>query len=187
MLAQEGASIVSVELPERITGEADEEVAETVVRLAARLVERGAAVRDDLPGWGEKRVTGEMIGVVCAHVSQVNAVRERLPASLSGVFVETADRFQGLERPIMLVHHPLSGRADADTFHLDAGRLCVMLSRHRIACFVVGRAGMEDLLLRYAPSGDRVLGIDEDEEFEGWRAHLSFLQSVRREGRVLSV
>ena len=154
---------------------------------AQRVMVTSTNGRDDPPRWGEKRVTEEMIGVVCAHVFQVNAVRERLPASLSGVIVETADRFQGLERPIMLVHHPLSVRADADTFYLDAGRLCVMLSRHRIACFVVGRGGIEDMLLRYAPSGDRVLGIDEDEELEGWRAHLSFLQSVLREGRVLSV
>jgi hypothetical protein len=40
------------------------------------------------------------------------------------------------------------------------------------------------MLLRYAPSGDRVLGLDVDEEFEGWRAHLSVLQALRGEGRV---
>jgi hypothetical protein len=62
---------------------------------------------------------------------------------------------------------PLSGRADASEFHLDAGRPCVMLSRHRVACFVVTRGGLEDLLLRHAPAGERVLGVNEDREFEG--------------------
>jgi superfamily I DNA and/or RNA helicase len=125
------------------------------------------------------------IGVVCAHVSQVNAVRERLPRGFEDVFVETADRFQGLERPVMLVYHPLSGRADADQFHLDAGRLCVALSRHRVACLLVGRTGVEDLLLRYAPSGERVLGSDEDREYAGWRAQVSIAQMLRTAGRVL--
>lgn len=187
-LAAGGASIVQVELPEQITGETDEALAETIVALAERLVGTGVRVVDDREGVPRaERVTGAMIGVVCAHVSQVNAVRERLGEELSDVFVETADRFQGLERPIMLVHHPLSGRADASEFHLDAGRLCVMLSRHRVACFVVGRAGMEEMLLRHAPSGDRVLGLAEDPEFEGWRAHVTLLRRLREEGRVVAV
>jgi hypothetical protein len=188
-LAERGASIVAVELPALVTGEVDEFLSAAIVDLAARLLERGTVVRDDrdYEGAAEQPLTAGMIGVVCAHVSQVNAVRERLPRALSDVFVETANRFQGLERPIMLVHHPLSGRADANEFHLDAGRLCVMLSRHRIACFVVSRAGVEDMLLRYAPNGDRILGLERDEEFEGWRAHLSVLQAVRREGRVVRI
>ena len=184
-LSERGASLVQIELPARVTGEADEDLAEAMVALIVRLIERGARVLDDVDGAPrEARLTASMIGVVCAHVSQVNAVRERLPEALSEVFVETADRFQGLERRVMLVHHPLSGRADASAFHLDAGRLCVMLSRHRVACFVFARAGVEEMLLRHAPAGDRVLGLEEDEEFEGWRAHLDILRRLREEGRV---
>lgn len=191
-LAAGGASIVQLDLPTRITGEVDETLAETVVTLIQRLGTRGARVLDDhVPDDGdgvphEQPLTPDMIGVVCAHVAQVNAVRERLPVALAGVFVETADRFQGLERPVTIVHHPLSGRADASAFHLDAGRLCVMLSRHRVACFVFARAGIEDMLLRHAPSGDRVLGLDADPEFEGWRAHLAVLARLRCEGRIVS-
>jgi len=44
------------------------------------------------------------------------------------------------------VLHPLSGRRDATEFHLEAGRLCVLLSRHRHACLVVARAGIAELL-----------------------------------------
>jgi hypothetical protein len=44
------------------------------------------------------------------------------------------------------VLHPLSGRRDATAFHLEAGRLCVLTSRHRHACIVVARAGIPELL-----------------------------------------
>jgi superfamily I DNA and/or RNA helicase len=119
------------------------------------------------------------------HVAQTNAVRERLPRELAGVFVETADRFQGLERPIMFVYHPLSGRTDADTFHLDSGRMCVALSRHRVACFILTRAGVHDMLLRFAPTADRILGINEDREYEGWRAQVRIAEELEQAGRVV--
>lgn len=176
-----GASIVMVELPPQITGEADRELAEELVASILRLLRRGPRLSDD----GRVRdVTPADIGVVCAHVSQVNAVRERLGPGLSDVFVETANRFQGIERPFMFVHHPLSGRADATAFHLDAGRLCVMLSRHRIGCWVFGRQGITEQLIRFAPAGDRALGIDEDLEYRGWRAHLTLLVALSQAGRL---
>ncbi len=180
-LAARGASLVQVELPPQITGEVDEALADTVVALIWPLGERGTRVQDG----AEWPLAPAMVGIVCAHVSQINAVRERLPRSFSDVLVETADRFQGLERPVMVVYHPLSGRADADQFHLDSGRMCVALSRHRVACFVVARAGIEDLLLRFPPSGDRVLGSDDDREYDGWRAQVWVAQELRRRGRVV--
>jgi len=183
-LAARGASISMVELPAKITGEVDEEVALATVRMIERLLARRATIVED---GVTRNLEPAMVGIVCAHVSQVNAIRERLPASLSDVLVETSDRFQGLERHLMFVHHPLSGRADASAFHLEAGRLCVMMSRHRVACWLVGRAGISERLLRYAPSGDRTLGIDEDTEFEGWRAHLSILRKLADERRVVAL
>lgn len=176
-----GASIVMVELPPQITGEADLELAEELVASILRLLRRGPRMSDD----GRVRdVTPADIGVVCAHVSQVNAVRQRLGTGLSDVFVETANRFQGIERPFMFVHHPLSGRSDATAFHLDAGRLCVMLSRHRIGCWIFGRQGITEQLIRFAPAGDRALGIDEDPEYRGWRAHLTLLAALSRANRL---
>jgi hypothetical protein len=183
-MAADGASLLQVELPAEITGEMDDALAETIVALIRRLMERRADIEES---GVSRRLVPSDVGVVCAHVAQTNAVRERLPRTLAGVFVETADRFQGLERPIMLVYHPLSGRSDADTFHLDAGRMCVALSRHRVACFVVSRAGVRDMLLRYAPTGDRVLGLDEDREYEGWRAQVRIAEELVRAGRVIAV
>lgn len=176
-----GAKIVMVELPPQLTGERDEEIADELVASIRRLLLRNAWVRDD---GVVSQVTPEKIGVVCAHVSQVNAVRERLRRDLAGVFVEIANRYQGIERAFMFVHHPLSGRVDASAFHLDAGRLCVTLSRHRVACWIFGRQGIAQQLTRYAPIGDRALGIDDDPEYRGWRAHLTVMSWLANAGRL---
>lgn len=178
-----GTSIVMVELPAQITGEADGELAQEIVASIGRLLRRQAWMSDD---GRVQEVTPDKIGVVCAHVSQVNAVRERLGPDMVGVFVETANRFQGIERPFMFVHHPLSGRADASAFHLDAGRLCVMLSRHRIGCWIFARQGISQQLVRFSPVGNRALGIDDDPEYRGWRAHLTLMASLGQSGRVFA-
>ncbi len=174
-----------VELPAMIAGGVDPDLAEEMVWTIGRVLTRGARILDT-----QGRailVTAEMIGVACAHIAQVNAVRERLGPALAGIFVETANRFQGLERPLMFVQHPLSGRTDATGFHLDAGRLCVLLSRHRVACWIFGREGIGRQLRRYAPTGDRSLGISEDPEFEGWRANMNLMHAFSQRGRIYSV
>ena len=181
-LACDGATIVSLEIPPLITGIYDTQASSTIIRLIERLLARQATVTDEA---GRRPLKPGTIGVVCTHVAQVNAVRERLPDNCAEVLVETADRFQGLERQVMIVHHPLSGRADAGAFHLDAGRLCVMLSRHRVACFVVARGGIEPLLHHYAPGGNRALGMYNDPEFEGWRAHVTLLAHLEKQGRIV--
>ncbi|MBB3643737.1 AAA domain-containing protein [Variovorax atrisoli] len=178
-----GASIVMVELPAQITGEADSELAQELVASISRLLRRQAWMSDD---GRVLKVTPDKIGVVCAHVSQVNAARELMGPEMADVFVETANRFQGIERPFMFVHHPLSGRADATAFHLDAGRLCVMLSRHRIGCWIFGRQGIHQQLIRFSPAGDRALGIDDDPEYRGWRAHLTLMAALTQTGRIFA-
>jgi len=178
-------SLVMIELPAMMTGEVDTELADELIWTIRRVITRGAEVIGEC---GEfTPITPKMIGVACAHVAQVNAIRERLGVDLADVFVETANRFQGLERPLMFIQHPLSGRADATAFHLDAGRLCVLLSRHRVACWIFGRDGISPQLLRYAPKGDRSLGISDDPEFEGWRSNMNLMQALARAGRIYPV
>lgn len=182
--AAAGQTLVMVQLPALMAGEVDVELADEMVWTISRVLMRGASYEDE---FGIHRVTPSMIGVACAHIAQVNAVRERLGPELTDVFVETANRFQGLERPLMFVQHPLSGRADASQFHLDAGRLCVMLSRHRVACWIFGREGITRQLQRYAPVGDRSLGISDDPEFDGWRANIELMHALAQRGRVYPV
>lgn len=163
-----GESLVGVALPKRVTGQDDPEMAREMVRLLDYLARQATQTETGRP---PRRLTPEDLGVVCANASQVSALRARLPASLAGVLVETADRFQGLEREVILVHHPLSGRAALSDFLLDPRRLCVMLSRHRTACFVFARRGTSELLAEGATQADRPLGAPEDAAFQGSQAH----------------
>ena len=57
----------------------------------------------------------------------------------------------------------------------------VMMSRHSVACWLVSRGGIEKQLVRHAPVGDRVLGLNKDAEYDGWKAHsfMSFVSSGR--------
>ncbi|MBY0336848.1 MAG: hypothetical protein K2X11_09550 [Acetobacteraceae bacterium] len=181
-----GQSVVMVELPPTIGGDDDPELAAEIVWTVERVLRRRPQITNRAGRLVD--VEASMVGVACAQVAQVSAVRERLAEiGLADVFVETANRFQGLERPLMFVHHPLSGRADATAFHLDAGRLCVLLSRHSVGCWVFSRAGVEAQLRRYAPIGDRSLGISDDPEYEGWRANLHLMQTLRARGRIYPV
>lgn len=181
-LAAQGASLVLAELPARVTGEADDDLSRALAAMVARGFARGATVLDE---GREAPLRPEDVGVVCAHVTQVNAVRALLPAGCERVLVETAERFQGLERAVMFVHHPLSGRAAFSDFQLDAGRLCVMTSRHRVACVLLARAGLDARLARHAPVGDRVLGRARDDEHAGWTAHRTLLGALRDRRRCV--
>ncbi|MFK4273574.1 helicase, partial [Streptomyces milbemycinicus] len=113
-----------LELPARHTLDQDPEVADALAATAARLLERGALVN------GEP-LTADRIAIGTARTVQADAVRSRLAArGLTGITVDTANRLQGREFDVTLVWHPLSGRQDASAFHLETGRLCVLLSRH---------------------------------------------------------
>ncbi|MGH3296011.1 MAG: AAA domain-containing protein [Trebonia sp.] len=95
------------------------------------------------------------------------------------VVADTANRLQGREFDVMIMLHPLSGRRDATAFHLEAGRLCVLASRHRHACIVVARAGIPELLDAH-PSAEPVhLGVPVKFP-DGWEAHQSFMAHLAR-------
>ena len=64
------------------------------------------------------------------HVAQAGAVRAML-ADLPEILVGTVNGLQGLERPAVVALHPMAGYRSAESFALDAGRMCVTLSRHR--------------------------------------------------------
>jgi hypothetical protein len=158
-----------LELPPRFTIRTDAEAVEAVAAITRRLVERAAIARS---GTEEHPVTPDRIAVGAAHRDQVAA----LSAAMDGlpVVVDTANRLQGREYDVTVVLHPLSGRRDATAFHLEAGRLCVLTSRHRQACVVVARAGIADLLDAH-PSTEPV-HLDEPVKFpDGWAANQTVL------------
>lgn len=75
-------------------------------------------------------LTPRDIAVVVPHVAQAGAVRALL-ADMPDVLVGTVNALQGLERPAVVGLHPMAGYRSAEPFALDAGRMCVTLSRHR--------------------------------------------------------
>ena len=83
------------------------------------------------------------------------ASNSRLPAELIGtdaIQVTTPERWQGLQRAVMIAVHPLSGVQTPSAFDLETGRLCVMASRHKAACIFITRDHVGDTLnshLRY--------------------------------------
>ena len=125
-------------------------------------------------------MTAARIGIGTAHRDQAHAIRSQLgPMSVAEVTVDTANRLQGREFDVMIVLHPLSGRVDATAFHLEAGRLCVLTSRHRHACIVVARAGIPELLDAH-PSTEPV-HLNVPAKFpDGWEANQSVMAHLSR-------
>ncbi|GAB6919554.1 AAA family ATPase [Rhodococcus erythropolis] len=116
---------------------------------AARV--RELLVADLVTTTGRRPMTAADVAVVAAHVTQAAAIRALL-SEHPDVLVGTANSLQGLERPAVVVLHPLAGYRTAEPFNLDAGRACVMLSRHRAHMSVVIDSASASVLAQGAPS-----------------------------------
>lgn len=161
-----------VELPPAAVLQADPETVDVLTALVCRLFQRVPEVRcERQPRLGRLRPQQVAIGV--SHNDQKNYLRMALDnVGLSDVVVETANKLQGLEFEVVIVWHPLAGLPEADGFHLDPGRLCVLLTRHRQACIVIGRVGDRDLVEDQVPPSTRAyLGWDPDPVLDGWDVH----------------
>ncbi|MFF7459397.1 AAA domain-containing protein [Kitasatospora sp. NPDC008115] len=112
-------------------------------------VESGEVGKSPAGGGSEAGGTGGDLlhaltrGTGAAKLAVSRAIRTGHPRA-PHVTVDTANRFQGREFEIVIVVHPLSGRRYASAFHPDAGRLCVLTSRHRQGCIVVTHEGTVD-------------------------------------------
>jgi len=184
------------ELPHRHALRTDAEAVGACAELAARVLLRGAVAvseqRAQAPGAGPHDVTAGRIAIGVAHRDQAAAVkralRERALAypvltgpgrDVTKVVADTANRLQGREFDVMIMLHPLSGRRDATAFHLEAGRLCVLASRHRHACVVVARAGIPELLDAHPAAEPVHLGVPVKFP-DGWEAHQSFMAHLAK-------
>ena len=177
------------ELPHRHTLRTDAEAVDACAELAARVLLRGAVAVSEQ---GPHDVTAGRIAIGVAHRDQAAAVRRALTGraaaypvlrgperDVTKVVADTANRLQGREFDLTIMLHPLSGRRDATAFHLEAGRLCVLASRHRHACVVVARAGIAELLDAH-PSAEPVhLGVPVKFP-DGWEAHQSFMAHLAK-------
>jgi AAA domain len=160
-----------LELPDAQVLTADPDTVELLVALATRLFARGPQVRcEQQPAW--QPLAPRRVAVGVSHNDQKDLLRVALDAAgLDEVVVNTANKLQGLEFDVVLAWHPLAGLPEPDGFHLDPGRLAVLLTRHRHACVVVGRAGDRVLLEQLPPTTFAYLGWDPDPVLDGWDAH----------------
>jgi hypothetical protein len=160
-----------VTLPGTSVLTADPETAETITSLADRLLTRGPEIRDEL-NRSPRSLTELDIAVGVSHTDQRDRVRVMLDdAGRPDVVVDTANRLQGRQFQVVLVWHPLAGQPSTDAFHLDPGRMCVLLTRHRHACIVVGRGSDRALLDGIPPATPGYLGWEPDPVLDGWDAH----------------
>jgi AAA domain len=160
-----------LELPDSPVLTADPDTIELLVALATRLFARGPQVRcEQQPTWQPLQPRRVAIGV--SHNDQKDLLRVALDAAgLDEMVVNTANKLQGLEFDMVLAWHPLAGLPEPDGFHLDPGRLAVLLTRHRHACVVVGRAADRALIDQLPPTTPAYLGWDPDPVLDGWDAH----------------
>ena len=175
------------ELPRRHVPRTDAETLQAAANLAARLLDRGAIAFCERNPEG-RTVGPDDIAIGVAHRDQAERLRSALRSTgnphTATVTVDTANRLQGREFEVVIVVHPLSGRRDATAFHLEAGRLCVLTSRHRHACIVVAREGISDLL-DAQPSTEPV-HLSVPAEFpDGWEANQIMLSKLA-EHRVVA-
>ena len=178
----ETGAVAMLELPTPVDGpplEDDPELAATLALAARRLLARGAKVQTE----DEERVlTPEDVGIVATHRVLVTRIQQAL-GDLP-VRVDTPERWQGLERPVILAAHPLSGALRPSSFDLDTGRLCVMASRHRVGLLWVGRDHLLETLRSYVPSAEQAPSAP-DAVGRGHHRHLEFLEALRRAGRCI--
>ena len=139
--------------------------------LVLRLFARGAqASSEHRPLFADLQPGEVAVGV--SHNDQKDLVRVLLDeAGMGGVVVDTANRLQGRTFEVVVAWHPLAGSPVTDAFHLDPGRLCVLLTRHRHACIVIGRDTDRELLEGVPPATPGFLGWDPDPVLDGWDAH----------------
>jgi hypothetical protein len=178
-------SIAVLTLPTPDAGpplEEDREIAEAAARVARRLLERGASfVTEERSG----PLRPEHIGIVATHRVMNTRIAEALGALARDVRVDTPERWQGLEREVMIAVHPLSGVVRPSAFDLSTGRLCVMASRHRVGLVLVTRDHVPHTLAEYLPVADQAVGLP-DEAGRGHAENLAVWAELERTGRVVA-
>jgi AAA domain len=178
-------SVAVLALPTPDSGpplEEDVELAAKAVGVACRLLERGATiVTED----GERALEPGDIGLAASHRVMNTRMLDALgKLAEAGVRVDTPERWQGLERQVMIVIHPLSGVVRPSAFDLSTGRLCVMTSRHRVGLVILTRDHVGETLSDYLPVADQAVGLP-DQAGRGHARHLLVWEQLMRGGRIV--
>lgn len=178
-------SVVALTLRTPTSGpplEEDAEVAQLAADVAARLLKRETQAN---AGRGVQRLAAGGIGVCSTHRVMNAAVEQRLARGLKGlVRVDTPERWQGLQLPVMVIAHPLSGVQTPSEFDLETGRLCVMASRHQSGLIVVTRDHVGETLREHLPSAVQPVGRP-DVSGRGHFQHFKFWDQLQQGDRIV--
>lgn len=163
--------------------EVDHDLAGAVAEVVAQLLTSETMVR--LGGGGDpgRPVMPADVGVSSSHRIMNSVIAKELATWNGAVRVDTPERWQGLERPVMIVLHPLSGVTDPSAFDLETGRLCVMASRHQAGLIVLTRDHVGSTLANFVPSAGQAPGRP-DVVGRGHDAHIRFWTALRDQGRI---
>lgn len=161
----------------------DPELAQDVARIVEELLQGKSRVEI---GDSEFGLDPSHVGVVATHRVMLSSIRDKLPASARDVVLETPERWQGLERPVMLAVHPLSATTNPTEFDLATGRLCVMASRHKAALIVLSRGHVPETLAENRPEATQAPSRP-DEVGRGHARHLEFWRAVEENGSVVKL
>jgi hypothetical protein len=163
----------------------DMELARAIHRIVKGLLSGG--VQAVVKAGSEARpITQDDIGACAAHRSMNGAIRKTFGPDFKHVKIDTAERWQGLEKPIMIAVHPLSGVTEPSEFDLSTGRLCVMASRQQVAMIFVSRDHIGQTIENALPGAVQPPGA-QDVVGRGRRAHLDFWLLLKQRKRVISL
>lgn len=163
--------------------EVDEELAATAASIVDRLL--GGSTRIHIDG-SRAPLRPRDIGITSSHRVMNAALAAAIGSWSSDVRVDTPERWQGLERPVMIAVHPLSGVIDPSAFDLETGRLCVMASRHQSGLILIARDHVGETLRNYVPSAAQGPGRP-DRVGRGHDAHVRFWSRLEDEGCLAAV
>ena len=161
--------------------EEDLDVARAAAAVARRALARNATVVTEE---GERPLRPEDIGIAATHRVMNTRIADALGELAGKVRVDTPERWQGLERALMVVVHPLSGVTHPGVFDLATGRLCVMASRHTTGLVIVSRDHVGTTLEQTLPRAEQCLG-QRDEAGRGRAQHRAVWEHLHAGGRVV--
>lgn len=161
--------------------EVDHGIASVMAGLVEELLNQGAVVRDATES---RPLTARDIGLTSTHRVMNSVIDQALAGRFPGTRVDTPERWQGLERPVMIAVHPLSGVVDPSAFDLETGRLCVMATRHQSAHIMVTRDHVGKTLANLVPSAEQAPGRP-DVVGRGHDAHVRFWDQLKSSDRIV--
>jgi predicted RecB family nuclease len=124
------------------TNQSEEEVA-IVIEIVTRLLLPGTRFVNS--AGAERLLEPKDVLIVAPYNAQVGALRERLPASASGVQVGTVDKFQGAQAPVVIYSMTTSSAEDAPRgleFLYSLNRLNVATSRAQALVILVANPAL---------------------------------------------